>query len=130
MIASGKLSADGRTDFARAGVGVALRAGATRPSIATEDGVKAAVTAATSVAILHIGGMDDGSHHEALCVGDDVPLAADKLLSRVKTPGSTTFRRLHALALSITPAVGDASRSACSGAAITSAWLIDGQTPA
>jgi len=31
---------------------------------------------------------------------------------------------------SITPAVGEASRPACSRAAITSAWLIDGQTPA
>ncbi len=49
MIAAGRLAAGGRTDFAKSGVGVAVRSGAPRPDVSTADGVKNAVLAAKSV---------------------------------------------------------------------------------
>jgi molybdate transport system substrate-binding protein len=50
LIAAGKLAAGSRADFARSGVGVAIRTGLPKPDIATADAVKAAVLAAGSVA--------------------------------------------------------------------------------
>lgn len=50
MIAGGKLAAGSRTDFAKTGIGIAVRAGLARPDVSTPDAVKAAVLAAASLA--------------------------------------------------------------------------------
>jgi molybdate transport system substrate-binding protein len=50
LIASGKLAAGSRTDFAKSGVGIAVRSGLPKPNVSTVEGVKAAVLAAGSVA--------------------------------------------------------------------------------
>jgi molybdate transport system substrate-binding protein len=49
LIAAGKLAAGSRADFARSGVGVAVRAGLPKPDISTSDAVKAAALAANSI---------------------------------------------------------------------------------
>ncbi len=49
LIAGGHVLADSRVDVVRSGVAVAVRAGAARPDIASEDGVKAAVLAARTL---------------------------------------------------------------------------------
>ncbi len=49
LIAEGRLLAGSRVDLARSGIAVAVRAGAARPDIATEDAVERAVLAARSV---------------------------------------------------------------------------------
>ncbi|RZL89185.1 MAG: ABC transporter substrate-binding protein [Variovorax sp.] len=48
--AAGKLDAPGKVDLVRSGVGVALRAGATRPDISTEEALRRTVREAASVA--------------------------------------------------------------------------------
>lgn len=50
LIASGRVLAGSRVDIVRSGVAVAVRAGAAKPSIATEADVRAAVQAARSIA--------------------------------------------------------------------------------
>ena len=49
-IAKGKIVAGTRTDFARAGVGVAVKAGALKPDISTPDAYKRAILNAKSIA--------------------------------------------------------------------------------
>jgi molybdate transport system substrate-binding protein len=49
LITAGKLAAGSRADFAKSGVGVAVRAGLPKPDISTSDAVKAAVLAANSI---------------------------------------------------------------------------------
>jgi molybdate transport system substrate-binding protein len=49
LIAGGHVLAGSRVDVVRSGVAVAVRAGAARPDIASEDGVKAAVLAARTL---------------------------------------------------------------------------------
>ncbi len=50
LIAAGKLAAGSRADFAKTGIGVAVRAGLPKPDVSTSDAVKAAVLAAKSIA--------------------------------------------------------------------------------
>jgi molybdate transport system substrate-binding protein len=50
LIAEGKLVAGGRADFAKSGVGIAVRTGLPKPDISSGDAVKRAVLAAQSVA--------------------------------------------------------------------------------
>jgi molybdate transport system substrate-binding protein len=50
LIAEGKLVAGGRADFAKSGVGIAVRSGLPKPDISSADAVKRAVLAAQSVA--------------------------------------------------------------------------------
>lgn len=50
LIQAGKLVPGSRTDFARSGVGVAVRSGLPRPDISSSEAVKRAVLAANSVA--------------------------------------------------------------------------------
>ena len=50
LIADGKLATGSRTDYAKSGVGVAVRRGLPKPDISTGDAVKRAVLAANSVA--------------------------------------------------------------------------------
>jgi len=50
LVASGRLDAAGKVDLVRSGVAVAVRAGAERPDIATEDALRAAVLAAPRTA--------------------------------------------------------------------------------
>src|SRR6266436_2486508 len=49
LVAAGKVVADTRVDFVRSGAGVAVRAGAQKPDIATSDAFKAALLAAKTV---------------------------------------------------------------------------------
>ena len=49
LIAAGKLAAGSRADFAKTGIGIAVRAGLPKPDVSTSDAVKAAVLAAKSV---------------------------------------------------------------------------------
>jgi molybdate transport system substrate-binding protein len=50
LITQGKLASSSRANFAKSGIGVAVRAGAPRPDIGSADAVKASVLAAKSVA--------------------------------------------------------------------------------
>ena len=50
LVAAGKLDGAGKVDLVRSGVGVAVRTGAERPDISTEDAVRSAVQGATSIA--------------------------------------------------------------------------------
>ena len=50
MVGNGRLRADGRVDFARSGIGIAVRPGIARPDISTPESVKAAILQARSVA--------------------------------------------------------------------------------
>jgi molybdate transport system substrate-binding protein len=50
LIAEGKLASGSRADFAKAGVGVAVRTGLPQPDISSAEAVKRAVLAASSVA--------------------------------------------------------------------------------
>ena len=49
LIAAGKIVAGSRVDLVKSGVAIAVRSGALRPDIATEDAVKRAVSAARSI---------------------------------------------------------------------------------
>jgi len=49
LIAAGRIVAGSRTDLVKSGVAIAVRSGAPRPDIATEDAVRQAVSAARSV---------------------------------------------------------------------------------
>ena len=71
----------------------------------------------TAVAILNIGGMDDGAQQQALRVYQDMALLAVDLLARVVTgwvDRAPPFSALLTLWLSMIAAVGLASRSASS----------------
>ena len=57
-----------------------------------------------TVAILDIGGVNDGPNEQALCISDDMAFAALDLLAGVKSPWAATFRRFHALAIDDTRA--------------------------
>jgi hypothetical protein len=69
------------------------------------------------VAVLDVGGMDQGMDQIALGVGEDMPLAALDLLACVVAARTAAFRGFDAL--SITPALGDASRPSLSREAIS-----------
>lgn len=49
LIASGKLAAGSRADFAKTGISIAVRSGLEKPDVSTREAVKAAVLAAKSV---------------------------------------------------------------------------------
>lgn len=57
-----------------------------------------------TVAILDIGGVNDGPDQQALRVSNDVALATFDLLARVKAPWAATFCRFHTLAIDDTRA--------------------------
>ena len=70
-----------------------------------------------AVAILDIGGMDEGVHQEALRVDENMPLLALDLLARivaVRVDARPPFSALFTLWLSMIAAVGEVSRSALS----------------
>jgi molybdate transport system substrate-binding protein len=50
LITAGKLAAGSRADFAKTGIGIAVRAGLPKPDVSTSDAVRVAVLAAKSVA--------------------------------------------------------------------------------
>ena len=50
LVAAGKLDAAGKTDLVRSGVAAAVRAGAPRPDISTEEALRSAVLAAPRIA--------------------------------------------------------------------------------
>jgi hypothetical protein len=86
-----------------------------QPGIARTDRSK---DAGGAIAILNAGFVHDESNQVALGVGNNVALAALNLLSCVKAPWATAFR-VFTDWLSITPAVGLASRPAPSRDAMT-----------
>jgi 4-carboxymuconolactone decarboxylase len=55
LVATGRLTPSTRTDIARAGVGVAIRAGASRPDISTPQALKEAILRAPSIAYVGQG---------------------------------------------------------------------------
>ena len=70
-----------------------------------------------AITILDVGGMDDGVDQQALRVDKNVPLLALDLFSRIVTrriDGGPPFSALFTLWLSITAAVGLASRATAS----------------
>lgn len=71
----------------------------------------------TAVTVLDISGVNKGMHQQALGVDENVPFLAFDLLSRIvamRIDATPPFSALFTLWLSITAAVGEASRSACS----------------
>jgi molybdate transport system substrate-binding protein len=50
LISEGKLATGSRTDYAKSGIGVAVRSGLPKPDVSTGDAIKRAVLAASSVA--------------------------------------------------------------------------------
>src|SRR5678815_3583596 len=54
-IAANRVAADTRTDIARSGIGVAVRAGASKPDISSVDAFKRALLDAKSIAFLRVG---------------------------------------------------------------------------
>jgi len=66
LIKQGKLL-PGRTDFARTGIGIAVRKGAPRPNVSTPEALKSALLAATAVAYAApAGGSITGPHIERM----------------------------------------------------------------
>lgn len=82
LISAGKLAAGSRADFAKSGVGMAIRAGLPKPDVATGDAVKAATLAAKS--IVYSAG-PSGAY-----VGDMLKKMgiAEQVASKVKQPSS------------------------------------------
>ncbi len=70
-----------------------------------------------AVTVLDVGGVDEGMHQQALGIDENVPFLALDLLSRIvamRVDAAPPFSAPFTLWLSITAAVGEASRSACS----------------
>jgi molybdate transport system substrate-binding protein len=82
LIAAGKLVAGSRIDFAKSGVGIAVRAGLPKPDVSTSDAVKAAVLGATS--IVYSAG-PSGAYIGELLKQMGI---AEKVASRTKQPSS------------------------------------------
>src|SRR5690349_19600525 len=82
LIAAGKLAAGSRADFAKTGVGIAIRAGLPKPDVSTGDAVKAAVLAATSIAY--------SAGPSGAYVGDMLKKmgVAEQVASKIKQPSS------------------------------------------
>jgi molybdate transport system substrate-binding protein len=78
----GKLVADSRTDFARSGVGIAVRAGAPRPDVSSVDGLRQGLLEAGSIAI---SSGASGRYLEGLFQQLGV---ADQVRPRIKQPPS------------------------------------------
>jgi molybdate transport system substrate-binding protein len=78
----GRLVAGTRTDFARSGVGVAVRAGLPRPDVSTPDALRAALLDARAIAI---SSGASGRYLEQLFQRLDV---ADQIRTRIKQPPS------------------------------------------
>jgi molybdate transport system substrate-binding protein len=82
LIAAGKLAAGSRIDFAKTGIGVAVRAGLPKPDISTSDAVKAAVLAAKSIAY---SAGPSGAYIGALLKKMGI---ADQVASKLEQPSS------------------------------------------
>ena len=52
-----------------------------------------------AVAVLYIGAMNDGVNQKAVCIGDDVTLAALHFLARIIATNTAAFGRFDALAV-------------------------------
>jgi molybdate transport system substrate-binding protein len=78
LIKAGKIAAGSRTDIARSGVGVAIRAGASRPDISTVEAFKHTLLAAKSVAYTTTGasGLYFAGLIERLGIADQVKAKA------------------------------------------------------
>ena len=82
LIAARKLAAGSRADFAKSGVGIAIRAGLSKPDVSTSDAVKAAVLAANSIAY---SAGPSGAYAEQLLKKMGI---AEQVASKVKQPSS------------------------------------------
>ena len=91
----------------------------TRSSIQLDQEWKSAEQARhqqrAAVAVLDVGGVDDGVHQQALCIDQNMALLALDLLAGIVAMRVDTrppFSALFTLWLSMIAAVGEASRSA------------------
>lgn len=82
LITTGKLATGSRADFAKTGIGVAVRAGMPKPNVSTGDAVKAAVLAAKSI-VFSAG--PSGAYIEEMLKKMGV---AEQVASKVKRPSS------------------------------------------
>jgi molybdate transport system substrate-binding protein len=82
LIAAGKLAAGSRADFARTGVGIAVRTGIPKPDVATSDAVKSAVLAAQSIAF---SAGPSGAYVEEMLKRMGV---AEQVATKIKRPSS------------------------------------------
>ena len=82
LIGNGKLVSGSRVDFAKSGVGIAVRAGVPRPDVSTSDAIKAVVLAANS--IVYSAG-PSGAYVGELLKRWGI---ADQIASKVKRPSS------------------------------------------
>lgn len=82
LIAAGKLATGSRADFAKTGVGIAVRAGLPKPDVSTIDAVKVAVLAAKS--IVYSAG-PSGAYVEEMLKRMGV---AEQVASKVRRPSS------------------------------------------
>jgi molybdate transport system substrate-binding protein len=84
LIADGKLAAGSRRDFAKSGVGVAVRTGIDKPDISSGEGVKRAILAARSIAY---SSGPSGFHVAEMIRKMGI---SDEIKDRVKQPPSGT----------------------------------------
>ena len=82
LISAGKLVAGSRVDFAKTGIGVAIRSGLPKPDISSSDAIRAAVLGANS--IVYSAG-PSGAHVRELLKKLGI---AEQVASRVKQPSS------------------------------------------
>ena len=82
LIAAGKVAAGSRADFAKTGIGTAVRAGLPKPDVSSSDAVKAAVLAAKS--IVYSAG-PSGAYVVELLKKRGI---AEQVASKVKQPSS------------------------------------------
>lgn len=87
LIKDGKVIADTRTDLVRSGVGVAVRAGATKPDISSVDAFKRALLSARSIGYLPTAGVPQLIERLGI---------ADALKSKVTIPDSDIVSELVA----------------------------------
>lgn len=83
----------------------------------------------SSIAILNVGSVNQNEDRETASAGQDVPVTALDLLARVKARYSATSV-VFTDRLSITPALGEASRPSISRRFMTSTVLIASNKPA
>ena len=82
LIAARKLAAGSRADFAKSGVGIAIRAGLSKPDVSTSDAVKAVLLAAKSIAY---SAGPSGAYAEQLIKKMGI---AEQVAAKIKQPSS------------------------------------------
>jgi molybdate transport system substrate-binding protein len=109
LIAQGRLKSGSRVDIARSGIGVAVRAGASKPDISSGPALKASLLAASAI-VLSSGpssvyltglflrmGIADAIRAKIVQIGPGLPVA-EALAGRMILPEKSATFRDHALA--------------------------------